>query len=195
MISRDYLDAVISKPFRVMGMALKPFSVGHVLLLEYINSPVARGADMSIEDLANAIMICSMTFEQNIESWKSKGLRYSKRIWGERVGMPDMEKVTECYKEYLDYYMRWPNIDNDDCHGKAGSPGPALMIDVLMDIGYSESEALNMPYNRAAWCVCARQERIGAITVNRDIGMSEAELADAQRLADELHDRIKKQNG
>lgn len=192
MTRRDYIESIVPQPFRILGKRLKPLSVGHLILLEYIESPFISGSPVSTGDLVNAIFICSRSFEETMEAWQDKGTSHKITEWGKRVGPFDLEEKCKLFQEYVGYYHRWPESDSKhEGNGKLGSPEYAVILDVLQsDLNYSESDAINMPYNKAAWKCSAHLERLGIIEIEPEDSNTEAELLEARKFADEQHNRL-----
>jgi hypothetical protein len=57
-----YHAAALPEPFTILGLRLKPYSLGHHLLLHRIESPFVSGVTPTYDDLALAVLICSQRF-------------------------------------------------------------------------------------------------------------------------------------
>ena len=70
----DYMGAVIPLPVRVIGTRLKPFSLGHVLILERLGCSFVCGGIPTVGDLLLGIVVCSRDYSdalQAVDSWRA----------------------------------------------------------------------------------------------------------------------------
>lgn len=99
---------------RVVGVKLRPFSLGHSLLLDAVGSPFVRGGLPTDADFAMVLMLCSVSFDKGRE-WVSKGrvplrfrmvafwLAVASRAYGDR----QYTKLTEYLENYSTTPERW----------------------------------------------------------------------------------------
>ena len=72
LIAYHHVDAVLPHKFTVCSMQLKPFALGHYLILERCGNPIIdmNTVHTSLNDtiywLFHAIMICGLNWENNI---------------------------------------------------------------------------------------------------------------------------------
>ncbi len=82
----DYYLARIPEPTTLLGLKLRPFSLGHLLLLHRIKSFFAGEDDrLTYEDLALSVLICSQTYEQAIAYFDDKDLVKFMQRWADRL--------------------------------------------------------------------------------------------------------------
>ena len=65
-MERDFYLASIPDQFRVLGFALRPLSLGHVIILHRLESPYVTGGRPDIESLATAVFICCQTYKEAV---------------------------------------------------------------------------------------------------------------------------------
>jgi hypothetical protein len=88
MALQDFVKAVLPEPVTVFGLALKPFSIGHHLLMSrfgcgFVNdSPSHLTPKALIEDAIWGAVICSMTFDEFLGAVKSDKLTVSYERFG-----------------------------------------------------------------------------------------------------------------
>lgn len=81
----DYLQALLPRSCRVLGVRLRPFSIGHALLLHAIASPFDRCARTNdrrpagLGDLMAAVWICSHSWASGADG--VRGIRFRWAIW------------------------------------------------------------------------------------------------------------------
>lgn len=85
----DYYECAVPTRYRVLGLRLKPFCLGHRLNLIRLQSPFVFG-EQSIatnRDLLLALMICACSFEEGQEFLSSpSAIKREIRRWDKMVG-------------------------------------------------------------------------------------------------------------
>lgn len=182
----SYLEAAVPEPFTVLGRKLLPFSVGHQILLEKFGSSYALGYTEApgYSDLILSVFICSHTFEENLKQLKSRHLSLRLKLWGWYCGKFDVIEAMLFFRKYLDAHTNWPKrfwIERGTGGSSSGSPFiQSLKVRLQKDLGYSEAEALNAPYQMALWNYLTNLENQGVIRLfsDRDEAMLEASQND-----------------
>ena len=64
----EFYKACIPDPVHVLGFKLRPLSLGHIIILHRIDSPFVSGKEFDLSDLASAVLICSLTYKEAIET-------------------------------------------------------------------------------------------------------------------------------
>lgn len=82
----DYYKARLPEPFTILGLKLRPFSFGHLLLLHRIESYfVGADSELTYEDLALSVLICSMSYRDAIQIFDDKTLPKFMARWADRL--------------------------------------------------------------------------------------------------------------
>ena len=189
----DYAARIIPEPVRILGLSLRPFSLGHYFLLKrWECSFVAEEkSTASREDLILGVLICSMDFEGFQEFMRRKDLESQIRLWGRKVGLFDFKEKSGLFEDYLkkgtEQPAYWIEDDNGDSAG--GHWSQALLL-TLLSLGFSRAEALNMPLTQAFADFYKHAESMGSVQLmtaeeERDLEieetMAEAGAADGDR--------------
>ncbi len=157
----EFLAAAVPTPHVCLGLKLRPFCLGHRLLLERIGSPFVASVEASatVPDLLIAVALCSQTFEDGeqfladsnstcqISKWERK---ISRRYWffPRKV---DFGIAVSIFRDYLEAGLQQPKIwIHEGRRIETGAPWQQRLKLGLMAIGFSESEALNK-YLPLAW--------------------------------------------
>ena len=85
-----FLQAALIEPPRILGVQLRPFSAGHILILEAIENPYAfEGTERTVEDLATALFFCSRTLQEGrrVLAHRERDLTRIFRVWARRFWM------------------------------------------------------------------------------------------------------------
>lgn len=82
-----YFQAAIPEPFRILGVALKPLSLGRYRLLKRFGCGFVADSeqDASAGDLLLGLVICSSSVEEFLELATSHRLRKEVRRWARKV--------------------------------------------------------------------------------------------------------------
>jgi len=99
----NFLTALIPDPAWCLGVRLRPFSLGHLVLLRRIDSPfVSREAkQVELGDLILAVILCADTFAAGVEflgdmSTQSEANQKTLEEWGTKAAKLDLNvEVTE----------------------------------------------------------------------------------------------------
>lgn len=181
--------------FRVLGLRLVPFTVGHARLLDRIElDEINDGASCLL-----AAKLCSMPSDK-AERWINSrflGLRMIALAFGRKRLMRSPEEVNKAVKvfgEYLDESTRVPVYQtNGDGQGrKLGTPFAQHLRAVLLSkLGYCPQEVDRTPYLQAMWDYISFMEAEGLITVDEGITNEQEEALFRQ--ANELMAKVKEQ--
>lgn len=141
-------------PPKCLGLRLRPFSLGHVDILTAIESPVVTEAigQISAEDTAAAVWICSKTYEAALRQYRSgqalRALEKLGRRWGSRPKVFANERAV--FFDYLNVYFMTPPRWESDKPVRPVVPWHFSVFCALQrDTNYTPSELWNMPLPRA----------------------------------------------
>lgn len=147
-----YLDAVVPTPFRVLGVQLRPLCLGHLLLLERIESPYVGSENVEAKDLMLAVLLCSKTFEagcalvssayglsEEMASWQ----RMLRGGWFRRRKI-DWVQANQLFGEYLEDGQRRADVWQRQHDGPSmTAPWQEIVSVTLTRTGWTESEIMN----------------------------------------------------
>lgn len=150
---------LVPQPHVVAGVRLRPFCLGHLLLLKKLGSPIIEGDEPSIDDLCVAIAICGMTYEAGIESLSTGSFSDEVKSWQKKLHGPWYRPVTPDWDEienrFAAYLKEGSDMPPTWTHPQTGgitisAPWECLMRVKLLKVGLSESEIMN-GYLPARW--------------------------------------------
>ncbi len=82
----DYYRARLPEPRTILGLKLRPFSLGHRLLLHRIESFFVGADDrLTYEDLALSVLICSLPYARAVEVFDDPDLPRFMKLWADRL--------------------------------------------------------------------------------------------------------------
>lgn len=165
-----YLQAAVPEPFRILGKRLKPFSLGHKILLQRFGSNFAEGSQETpgYADLILSVFICSLTYSQALAALSSCWLMLRLKLWGMFWRRFDVGEKILLFHRYVteqtnepEYWVIKPGEETD-----SGIPWTQfLKVRMRQDFGESESGALDTPYQIALLNFLTHLEGKGIIRV------------------------------
>jgi len=179
-----YARACWPDTWRVAGVRLKPYCLGHALLLQRIDSPLTvdtrPDAGIPATALVTAVFICS-------RDWWEASEAIGKRLpsgWWLRSALLlllfalrplTLWQAVGTFDRYVVSAWDYPDIwtsNNDGDSREPGSPHLASLKQAGMRLGYSEADTLSMPLALLLWEIAVRGEMEGRHEV---VNESEAE--------------------
>lgn len=171
-MSAAFDRAAIEKPFKVLGRSLKPFSIGHEILLQAGGNAFARTSDSKPEfpDLVSAVRICRQDYNSAIKDVLYKPRRLSFRWWLKALKfIPfDFELEKLKFRAYVEYYRSGPEFTRkaDIQRSVSGSPFEyVLKVFLFTEMRFTPEQALNYPYCTAVSDYLTSLEMKGAIHI------------------------------
>ena len=199
-MSAEFYTAAIPEPVAILGVRLRPFSLGHVMLLNRFGNAFGTGASPSIEDLIQAIVICSQKYAdaladmdnpklpEIVAAWQRK-LAPRNRLGFRSAGLgfsPAVEIAR--FTEYVRAGSSFPLFTVKENH--QGDPMGVPMVQsvkVLLQskMGFSEADVLDRPWGLCLWDYFTLNAMEGHCKL-----MDREEYQSARNKADENHDRL-----
>ena len=174
--------ALIPITWTICGVRLRPFSLGHYIILESLGNPLIaeKAQEMPITDTLawffSALLVCAATYEDNLlilnDDVEHKRLfkEFSENVMKNMEAEPgwNIFGKLKLFREYIDHYFSVP-IYNEEHESKAKSPsGGDWRTTILLTFkkfGYSETEILNMSFKKLFYIWCSFAESEGAIKI------------------------------
>lgn len=166
----NYSKAEHPEEMAILWVALRPFQVGHKLLFHRIASPFMFSGKVGLNDLLDAILICSCDYRESTRVLRR--LNFTARLWTwfiRFICWRNPARIEDAISEFRDYLA------------KAGEPRPRtwktrgktrlthvpeilnLKMVLMQDCRFTESEVMAMPVIKAYWHFEAWLERKGAV--------------------------------
>lgn len=165
---KDFYEAFINIPHKVLGKRLKPFSLTHCLYLEAIDSPfmkVINGGEVNItrKDLELAVMICSSDDPMR---------EISKAYNAKNIGMKFHSFKRGCtrFLSYLTDFVTVPELW-DKTEGENALNAPWILSKatlLLTKTSMSLTEIWNMPLGELLWYTACIAEHSGVAEIQSE---------------------------
>lgn len=148
-----------------------PFSLGHRILLEQIESSFVCGVFPSFDDLISSAFICAHTWEENQKMLRSPFRRLlTLKVWGWLAGKFNIPTAIMALHKYIQDGNEFPEVREKPGEMRMlAMPHLARLYLFLRSNGFSESETMNMPLLLANLLYCTDAEQDGRLEMITDV--------------------------
>lgn len=171
----EYAASLCPPRFRVVGLPLRTFTMGHAVLLTAMGNPMLPwiGGVVGIGNWAQFVLVCLFPW-----SW-------SRRIVNSRLARPMMRVLIACRSgdaakddAPLMAFIRWHLMDGPELHSKTGreattteseSPSVGYLVSRFIEFGVPRSEVLDSSYRLLRWEHSICVDRAGHQTLKAKI--------------------------
>jgi hypothetical protein len=202
---RSYYNAAYPEPWQVLGVRLKPFSLGHYLKLSKFNCAFVAETERvaTLGDLILGVAVCSMSSHPDPErdefwQWWNRPARFNllawalgktsltpaeKEVvkWGRKVGVQKWEDKAKLFAQYIEEHSSAPGywITGDGVKTKqsGGHWSHCVLHGLVSECGYTLLDAYNVPVSRALHDFLKAAEAQGTVKL-----MTEEQLLLAERM-------------
>lgn len=158
-MQKFYADAFFSSPPKILGLNLKPLTLGHAFVLLAIESPyITDRKEPEIGDLFAAVWICSHDWTESRDSLVADTFKTDCITWcNTQADLTEPDPDIKSFRNYLETYMQVaPRYETFIKNGEPVNPSrksvrvpwPLAAAWVLMS-RMSEDVAWNMPIVKA----------------------------------------------
>lgn len=142
----DYVKAAVPEPFQILGLRLKPFSLGHYILLKRHGFVCDSGEPYTRENLILGCLVCSMWNREFLDFMESPDHAKEVMAWGELCGQFNLQEKLALFYEYLAPAFQEPAFtiigeSADNC----GDWSQNLKLAMMLKLNATEEEILNRP--------------------------------------------------
>jgi hypothetical protein len=191
-VDGKYLQQVIPDPFTILGLELRPLSIGRLLLLHRFGL-LASGHLKDFPDLVLAVMICSRPVSEVSAFLRSRRLPLAMWLWRKRVGR-NPERMATAFGLFQRYAKRpqiGVNTHDNEPEGAPGAPWlQHLRVELLSKCHWTIGDIEERPYGEAVWDYYTYWENLGKLDI--DEGERLEELAAVVGEANARHAEIVK---
>ena len=190
-----YDEALMPPTFTICGMKLRPFCLGHFLILRQLKSPLNGENEIEVNFtdgiywLFHALIVCALSYEDNLELLNDddKFASIFKEFSDKLVKNMELDKNWNIheklmlFKQYMAYFMEMPMYTGE---GEGSTKAPSgtdwcsnIFVIFKSHLGYTESEILNMNFRKLFYEWCNYAEENGAIQVSNKTTLAQHRLA------------------
>lgn len=174
-----WFQALFVSPPIICGLQLRPYSIGHEMLLAEMGSPFAyHSAQATDEDLLTALQICSRTFRECQDFTAGRFNVWRMARWARRWHRIDLTTAHASFRTYLADYQRVPVREDGDTGGATIKASPYWhFVRILTSVyGYSFDAAWDCPKAVATCCADVWSESQGGKGLVSDVEERIADL-------------------
>lgn len=148
---------------RVLGLNLRPLTVGHLrLLLELDNAWPDSPENSTFADLAAAALVCSQPHQESAKLLYGRLARLGWRFWAWRSRKANWITERTHFAAYLESQLRRPDTDAPGTRGERRVPLAWRLIAMLMsDFRYSFKDAMDVEVGFALTLWAVESDRRG----------------------------------
>lgn len=161
-----WLNAAIpDAPPVILGLRLRPYTLGHELLLHKVESPFVAGTEFGFADLAIAVLICSQDFHAARRSISSRWLNFFLWAWKLRMRRCNAFVDAGRFQEYRAAGRWFPEIEIPVTDAKSLTQPPEFRLasELMSKVHLSWDACMDFPLNRAHALFVALGEAKGEI--------------------------------
>jgi len=172
MHERLLSEAARPTPQVVLGMLLRPYSLGHELWLTKLGNPLAESSECTPRELAEAVLICSQSWRENERMAFDFWIGLKLKIWKHRVGRMNLVEETKKFVAYRNNgSMEFPiSVVEEPSRGTSPRiPGCPFLLRLqqwlMLTLRLSEAEAWDYPYGMAKCRWACHWEQEGGLKI------------------------------
>jgi hypothetical protein len=194
-----YSNAIIPRKFTICGLELKPFCLGHLLILEHTQNPIVNinAQDTTLEDsiyyFFHALLVCGLNYEENLTlldnstDYKEYVDKFTQNMLKNMEHESDWNilKKLNMFEKYVKFHMEMPlysEEQNQDISTPSGTDWRQNLFLIFKKLGYDESEILNMNFKKMFYEWASYSEAEGAIKVMNRIDIEQLNNAKKRKI-------------
>ena len=165
-MSASYIKAAIPEPHVILGRKLRPFCIGHYLILSRFDCAYVSetSANASREDLIFAVLVCSMRPKDFMAFVEDDGAEKAVKDWGKKVGVFDFKEKSDAFQNYLAEHSQMPAFWIEQDGQRSGAHWTqSVLLCLTSQLGYTREEAEEMPLTQAFHDYLKHAENNGAV--------------------------------
>ena len=172
-----FSEAVLPRPRRILKLPLRPYSIGHEILLLRHGNPLllpfeqftALHRSAQIDAVTLAALVCSKSWKEN------QGRDWTVRIWQRLIRNEDFALAIADFRTYRAEGTTcppFPEIDTSDKPGRPmGAPILSGLITFVSSHGIWDGPTMDCPFGFALWCYYAEAESSGSCKISNSTEM------------------------
>lgn len=146
-----YPIAANPEPYQILGLKLKPFCLGHCEHMERhgVAFMDSNAKEITVADLLLGVLICSKTYEDFPKFIATENLLEEGKQWLKACGVFSVKDKIALFVEYIRHASQKPMVVFEHEGKQSGSHWIQCIKIGLIELGYTPSEAMNLPLAQA----------------------------------------------
>lgn len=194
-MTNDFHAVAIPEPTTILGVRLRPLSLGHIIILGRVKSSfVTQGESTTLDDLALSVLICSLTYKRGVDLFNRTDLPRLFRRWHRKLigrlwwkQTIDYQKKAEEFAEYIKRGSEIPNyaFRAEDFTDMNCPSVQIVKVAMMRDLHIPEAELMDRSWAMCLWDYVTLKAMAGQVQmVDGDA------IASAQAVADRLAEKF-----
>lgn len=192
-MNKAFYLAAIPEPVTLLGLKLRPFSLGHNLLLHRIESGFVCGGSIGFDDLAASVFICAQTYQSALNSFQDSDRPAFMRTWHRKltgdvwwrrllrlkITAVDLRIKSAEFVKYLEAGSKMPYYEApaDKVGESQIETIHAVWLSLISETNLTNDEILNRPWGQCLY------DYIGLKAMNGELKIMSDDKAEARRAA------------
>ena len=148
----DYFTATLPEPWQILGLRLRPFSLGHYKLLRRFDcafvSDTERNATLA--DLTLGVLCCSKTPRDFLAFIELPTFADDCKEWGKSIGVFDVPAKAKMFFDYIEAHSVVPKYWEEEKTGVSGAHwAQCLEVTLRGKLGWTGAEIDSEPLSKA----------------------------------------------
>ena len=197
----EFYSAVIPEPTTILGIRLRPLSLGHLVILHRLRSSfVTPDEPFTLHDLALSVLVCSMSYKDGLKLFEKRSMESVFRLWHWKLNggllawlglrkpaVIDYEHKATAFVEYLRRHCQSPYYSYEPSKAEPiHCPEVQLVRVALMRaLRITDEEIMDRPWALCLWDNITLKALDGNVKMPDREAIMEAQ-ATANRLAEQL---------
>lgn len=198
MLVENYYSSAIPSPVEILGVKLRPLSLGHIVLLNRVECSLLSGEQIRYDDIAVALLICSRNFASGVAALDDPETPKMLGEWAQRITSTrpidrilrrkpkpiNMADAVAQFGKYIQDGSWHPNaVGTSDRRGEEiPLPSEQIVRVILMrELGFSEHELMDRSWSQCLTDVYTVRALDGVIKVMPDTDEISEFIEEAQQ--------------
>lgn len=165
----EFYRAALPEPFTILGVRLRPFSLGHAILFTRFDVQFLQDDARPLEsDFILGLILCACRYEQAVEVFEDPDFDKTVRKWRRKTKGVDLDKAISLFYDYLNVHIGFLPFfcRPDGISATIEAPFEQVVRVTLMSkMHRTETDVMNMPYGLAVWDYVTLKAIEGNITI------------------------------
>jgi len=148
----DYFTATMPEPWQILGLRLRPFSLGHYKLLRRFGCAFVSDTEQQakLSDLIIGVLCCSMTPKEFVSFMDSPTFEDDCKSWGKKVGIFDIPSKAQLFSDYIAAHSVVPKYWEEEKGGSSGAHwAQCLEVTLRGKLNWTSDEIDSEPLSKA----------------------------------------------
>lgn len=148
----DYFAATIPEPWQILGLRLRPFSLGHYKLLRRFDCAFVSDekTKASVDDLILGVLACSRSPQEFLSMLNLPNFKQDANDWGKALGVFVLEEKVKMFADYIREHSKIPPYwEEGDSKPSGAHWSQCVEVSLRSKLGWTSEEIDTLPLSKA----------------------------------------------